>query len=229
MEMALRAPVFGHLLTRLRRERGLSQLVLAVNAAASSRHVSFLETGRAKPSEAMVARLASALDLDPNGLDHLRVAAGFCARHAPRVQPLAARIFESALVMEHAASAGQVMNAASAILAELGIAQFFFGTLYDGSHPGFDWANFGTFPAAWLQRYDREHYAMTDPLLGVVRARDKSFFWDDVLERRTLKRPAREMFERVEAQGYLVRFRCFAPPQGSDSDCFDDGIKARQW
>lgn len=54
---------FGAALRRWRLARGASQLALAHLAQTTSRHVSFLETGRSRPSRDMVARLAQALDL----------------------------------------------------------------------------------------------------------------------------------------------------------------------
>ena len=53
--------LFAALLKDHRRRRGLSQLDLAVEADVSARHVSFLESGRAKPSAEMVLRLLSVL------------------------------------------------------------------------------------------------------------------------------------------------------------------------
>ncbi|MDT5074503.1 MAG: hypothetical protein QOH82_3823, partial [Mycobacterium sp.] len=46
-----------------RQRRRLSQLDLALEADVSSRHVSFMETGRSVPSRAMVLRLAAVLDV----------------------------------------------------------------------------------------------------------------------------------------------------------------------
>ena len=56
-----RAGLFPALLKHWRRQRGLSQLDLALNADVSARHVSFLETGRSVPSPEMVLRLATTL------------------------------------------------------------------------------------------------------------------------------------------------------------------------
>ena len=53
----------GPLLQFWRRARNLSQLALAADAEISSRHLSFIETGRANPSREMVMLLASALDI----------------------------------------------------------------------------------------------------------------------------------------------------------------------
>ena len=55
----------------------MSQLDLALSADVSSRHVSFLETGRASPSEGMVLRLASALSVPLREQNELLRAAGF--------------------------------------------------------------------------------------------------------------------------------------------------------
>jgi transcriptional regulator with XRE-family HTH domain len=54
---------FAPLLRRWRRQRGLTQLALALDAGVSTRHLSWLETGRAEPSRAMVLRLADTLDV----------------------------------------------------------------------------------------------------------------------------------------------------------------------
>jgi len=53
----------GPLLRRWREARRLSQLELALDAEVSARHISFLETGRAEPSRAMLLTLANVLDV----------------------------------------------------------------------------------------------------------------------------------------------------------------------
>lgn len=75
---------FGAALRDWRRRRRLSQLDLAIAADVSSRHVSFLETGRSAPSRAMVLRLADALDVPPRERDDLLVAAGLAPSHPHR-------------------------------------------------------------------------------------------------------------------------------------------------
>ncbi|MEM1347789.1 MAG: helix-turn-helix transcriptional regulator [Myxococcota bacterium] len=57
------AGLFPALLKHWRGKRGLSQLDLAVAADVSSRHISFMETGRSAPSAEMVLRLAATLDV----------------------------------------------------------------------------------------------------------------------------------------------------------------------
>jgi transcriptional regulator with XRE-family HTH domain len=70
---------FGRVLRRWRGARGMSQLALATSAATSTRHLSFLETGRAQPSREMVLRLAHALDVPLRERNALLAAAGFAA------------------------------------------------------------------------------------------------------------------------------------------------------
>src|SRR5882672_8217791 len=70
---------FGRLLREWRARRGLSQLDLAVEAGVSSRHLSFVETGRATPSREMVVLLARALDVPFRDRNDLLTAAGYAA------------------------------------------------------------------------------------------------------------------------------------------------------
>ncbi|MDP2214150.1 helix-turn-helix domain-containing protein [Phenylobacterium sp.] len=72
---------FPAMLSRLRQQRGLSQLGLALSAEVSQRHISFLETGRTRPSREMVGRLAQALDLALQDVNALLLAAGFAPAH----------------------------------------------------------------------------------------------------------------------------------------------------
>jgi transcriptional regulator with XRE-family HTH domain len=67
----------GPLLRRWREARHLSQLDLALEAEVSSRHISFLETGRAEPSRAMLLMLANVLDVPLRERNFLLLAAGF--------------------------------------------------------------------------------------------------------------------------------------------------------
>lgn len=55
----------------------MSQLALAAEAAVSQRHLSFLETGRAKPSREMVTHLAAMLELPLRARNDMLLAAGF--------------------------------------------------------------------------------------------------------------------------------------------------------
>ncbi|MEO7170313.1 MAG: helix-turn-helix transcriptional regulator, partial [Sphingomonas sp.] len=55
----------------------MSQLDLALDAEISSRHLSFLETGRARPSREMVLRLSEQLDMPMRERNLMLTAAGF--------------------------------------------------------------------------------------------------------------------------------------------------------
>jgi transcriptional regulator with XRE-family HTH domain len=71
------APAVGPLLRHWRATRRLSQLDLALGADVSSRHLSYVETGRSKPSRDMVLRLAEALEVPLRERNALLAAAGF--------------------------------------------------------------------------------------------------------------------------------------------------------
>ena len=77
-------PRFGALLRQWRSLRRVSQLALATEAEISSRHLSFLETGRAQPSRDMVRRLAHVLDVPLSGQNALLVAAGYAPIYGER-------------------------------------------------------------------------------------------------------------------------------------------------
>lgn len=67
----------GPLLRDWRRRRRLSQLDLALEAGVSARHVSFVETGRSRPSPEMVLHLAEQLDVPLRDRNALLMAAGY--------------------------------------------------------------------------------------------------------------------------------------------------------
>ena len=68
---------FSDLLKSWRTKRRLSQLELALNSGVSQRHVSFLESGRAKPSREMILQLSEALDVPLRERNDLLLAAGY--------------------------------------------------------------------------------------------------------------------------------------------------------
>ncbi|MEV8308623.1 helix-turn-helix transcriptional regulator [Streptomyces flavidovirens] len=71
----------GALLRGWRERRRLSQLELALRAGSSARHISFVETGRARPSEEMVLRLAEHLDVPVRERNALLLAAGYAPQY----------------------------------------------------------------------------------------------------------------------------------------------------
>lgn len=84
MTVADAPPAVGDLLRGWRRRRNLSQLELSLSAAVSSRHVSFIETGRARPSRDMVLRLADELEVPLRERNSLLLAAGYAPVYAER-------------------------------------------------------------------------------------------------------------------------------------------------
>jgi transcriptional regulator with XRE-family HTH domain len=72
---------FGTLLKQWRNQRGFSQLDLAITSQVSQRHISFLESGRAKPSRDMVLQLATVLEVPLRQQNLMLTTAGFAAIH----------------------------------------------------------------------------------------------------------------------------------------------------
>ena len=68
---------FGEQLRQWRQRRRISQLDLAVEADLSTRHLSFVETGRSKPSRELVMRLAEVLELPLRSRNALLLSAGY--------------------------------------------------------------------------------------------------------------------------------------------------------
>ncbi|KQW64406.1 helix-turn-helix domain-containing protein [Variovorax sp. Root411] len=75
---------FGAHLRHWRTHRRLSQLDLAQEAEVSTRHLSYVETGRAAPSREMVLRLAERLEVPLRERNALLVAAGFAPMYRQR-------------------------------------------------------------------------------------------------------------------------------------------------
>lgn len=67
----------GTLLRSWRQRRRVSQLDLALESDVSTRHISFLETGRSQPSRQMILHLAEHLDIPLRERNSLLVAAGY--------------------------------------------------------------------------------------------------------------------------------------------------------
>ncbi len=98
-------PTIGMLIRQWRQRRRLSQLELAADADISTRHLSFLETGRSSPSREMVLRLAERLDVPLRERNRMLVAAGFAPMYRERAlddpELLAARQAVDTLLAAH--------------------------------------------------------------------------------------------------------------------------------
>ncbi len=75
---------FSEALRTWRKTRRYSQLELAIEANVSARHISFLESGRARPSPAMISRLGDALQLPLSARNQMLTVAGFAIRYPGR-------------------------------------------------------------------------------------------------------------------------------------------------
>jgi transcriptional regulator with XRE-family HTH domain len=83
MSMGVEATV-GNVLRDWRRRRRFSQLDLAGEAQVSSRHLSFVESGRAGASRELLLRLAEGLDMPLRERNRLLLAAGYAPVHPER-------------------------------------------------------------------------------------------------------------------------------------------------
>lgn len=92
---------FPALLRTWRQRRRVSQLGLALDTGVSQRHLSFLESGRAKPSRAMVLQLTEALEVPLRDRNDWLVAAGFAPafRASPLDAPEMAQVFSAVRIM----------------------------------------------------------------------------------------------------------------------------------
>jgi transcriptional regulator with XRE-family HTH domain len=74
----------GSLLKEWRSRRRLSQLDLALDVGVSPRHLSFVETGRSRPSPELLTSLATRLEVPLRERNRLLLAAGYAPRYAER-------------------------------------------------------------------------------------------------------------------------------------------------
>jgi transcriptional regulator with XRE-family HTH domain len=178
------APV-GAMLREWRQRRRLSQLDLACDAEISTRHLSFVETGRALPSRAMLLRLADQLAMPLRARNALLMAAGFAATYpetpfdAPALEP-ARRAVElilkghepfPALAVDHhwilvaanAAVAGLLQGVAPALLqAPVNVLRL---SLHpEGLAPRIE--NLGEWRGHLLERLRQQIAASADPVLA---------------------------------------------------------------
>ncbi len=84
----------GPLMRDWRTRRGRSQLDLSLDVGVSTRHLSYVETGRSKPSPELVLAVAEHLDVPLRERNTMLLAAGFAPRYsrreldAPEMQPV---------------------------------------------------------------------------------------------------------------------------------------------
>lgn len=123
--------MFETALREWRNRRGMSQMALAMAAEVSPRHLSFLESARARPSAAMVLRLAEALDLPLRERNSLLVTAGFAPHYGDNdwLSPQMTELRQAAqlLLKAHGPYPALVLDAAFDILEANGAAMALIG------------------------------------------------------------------------------------------------------
>jgi transcriptional regulator with XRE-family HTH domain len=133
MRTAPADPEFGDLLRHWRSVRRVSQLDLASAAGSTPRYVSFVETGRSRPSREMVLRLAQALDVPLRERNGLLLAAGFAPLYpvAPLGSAQLARVEEAlaSMLEQHEPYPAVVMDRGWNLLRANRGAERLFGTL----------------------------------------------------------------------------------------------------
>jgi transcriptional regulator with XRE-family HTH domain len=109
----------GSMVRRWRERRRRSQLDVSIAAAMSPRHLSFIETGRATPSRAMIERLCDELDVPLRERNAFYLAAGFAPAHRerPLVDLGAARVAVEAVLSGHEPNPTVAVNARWELLA----------------------------------------------------------------------------------------------------------------
>lgn len=116
---------------RWRERRGRSQLDVSIAADLSARHLSFIETGRATPSRAMIDRLCDELDVPLRERNAFFLAAGFAPAYAER--PLddlgVARAAVDAVLAGHEPNPALAVNVRWELLAANGAMRAFLGDL----------------------------------------------------------------------------------------------------
>ncbi|MFN3261978.1 MAG: helix-turn-helix domain-containing protein [Pikeienuella sp.] len=124
---------FGDELRSWRKARRLSQMGLAAAADVSARHIACIETGKARPSAEMVARLAEALALPLPARNRLLARAGFAprwrARDWPEAEMAPVRAAIRHMLESHAPFPGLAVDRLWRILALNGPARALFGPL----------------------------------------------------------------------------------------------------
>src|SRR4051812_43964767 len=175
----------GPLLRDWRQRRRLNQLDPALEAGVSARHLSFLETGRSRPSPQMVLHLADQLEVPLRERNRMLLAAGYAPVYgerpldAPELEPVRAALDlvlaghepYPALVVDRAWDI-VAANASAALLTD-GVAPELLGppanamrlALHpDGLAPRI--ANLGEWHAHLLERLGRQVVLSGDPALA---------------------------------------------------------------
>lgn len=205
---------FGPLLARMRKHVGQSQLSFALTANISSRHLSFLESGRARPSAVMVDRLAKALHATPQETARLKHAAGYAVssgKTAGRIalsvdDSFAVQAFDAASEIQEAESADHAATAAARFLEKLGITHFATGEVRrtDGVVE-IEMDRAGRPAFGWLQHFAMRGYRNEDALVARTAAGSGAFFWSD-LDKQAMRASSRRILDEARDFGVCDGF-----------------------
>nr|WP_121188458.1 helix-turn-helix transcriptional regulator [Nocardiopsis sp. Huas11] len=197
MSTTVRHPV-GALLKEWRRRRRISQLDLSIEADISTRHLSYMETGRSLPSREMVLRLGETLDVPLRERNRLLLAAGYAPAYTetplegPSMEPLRGAVLE--ILTAHEPFPALVVDRRWTLLeANAGVAPLMAGVAEDllapqanvlrlalhprGLAPRI--ANLGQWRAHLLDRLHREAQWSGDPELAALERELRAYPCDD--------------------------------------------------
>lgn len=183
-------PSFGQLLASLRRARKQSQLSLALTAEISTRHLSFLETGRSDPTRQMVARLASALELPQADRHALMCAAGFWEPSARMVGADAIGRghsqddLDAVIAIEASSEPQKALSIAADRLAAIGLVQYYiFRARFSADRMSLKLTpqNLDYAPLGWILHCREHDYRPVAPLIRATARLSRPFFWREFL------------------------------------------------
>ena len=185
MSVVTAPPRVGELLRDWRQRRRRSQLDLAVEAEVSARHLSFVETGRSKPSRELLLHLAEHLDVPLRERNQWLLAAGFAPLYpessleTDRMEPVRAALdkilaghepYPAVIVDRHwdlvaanTAALGVLTDGVAPALLEPPVNALRVSLHPDGLAPRI--ANLAEYSAHLLTRLRREHAVSGDPAL----------------------------------------------------------------
>lgn len=179
----------GVLIREWRQRRHLSQLELASRAEVSTRHLSYIETGRSRPTSTMVMRLCDHLEVPLREQNHLLLAAGHAPAHPehqltdpPMAEAnaaleaiLAAHHPYPALVVDRRWELASANDAAYALMADVDVDLLEppINVIRLSVHPrglGSRIVNLGEWRSHLAERLRREYDASGDPAIGELHA-----------------------------------------------------------
>jgi DNA-binding CsgD family transcriptional regulator/transcriptional regulator with XRE-family HTH domain len=193
---------------------------LALQAGISARHLGFLELGRARPSQTMVAKIAHALGLDARECDALRLAAGYAPLRPIVCEPssssealilrgrtIGEEAFAASLAIQAQRTSSEATQIAATFLAKVGLASFAAGKIVlredrtleiivEASNEA---------PVDYLSHFWASGHLDKCALVAHTCVADTAFFWDEV-PRRSMRRVQRRIIDEARDFGIKTGF-----------------------